>query len=104
MRILGVAIVVLISSIASSGLAATPGATNGAIMIATTKKSCPMKVGKSLTDAGIALFAKDRGITPKSAAQILDKAAIELTARLKKEGKLKQFCAATESYLKARMK
>ncbi|RIY03465.1 hypothetical protein D3218_01520 [Aureimonas flava] len=85
------------------GVAATPAVTNGAVVIATIKKSCPMKVSKAVTDAGIASFAKDRGISPKSAEQVLAKAATDLTARLRKEGKLKQFCASGESLLRAQL-
>lgn len=103
MRRIGLAILVLGSGLGSQAPAATPAITNGAITIATVKKSCPMKVAKPITDAGIATFAKDRGISPKSAAQILDKAAADLTARLRKEGKLKQFCDTSEGLLKARI-
>ena len=104
MRKFGLVIIAVLSALPSSGIAATPAVTNGAIAIATTKKSCPMKVSKAIVDAGVASFAKDRGITPKSAAQILDKAATDLTARLRKEGKLKQFCATSEKLLDAQMK
>lgn len=103
MRKVVLAIVALVSFGVSDGIAATPAVTNGAVVIATTKKSCPMKVSKAVTDAGVAMFARDRGITPKSAAQILDKAATQLTARLRKEGKLKQFCATSEGLIKSKM-
>ncbi len=104
MRTVALATLAALVSLSSPGLAATKAITDGAVMIVTTKKSCPMKVGKPVVDAGIGAFAKDRGLQPQAAARILDKAAVDLTTRLRKAGKLKAFCATSETILTQKLK